>query len=121
MKISALWRDDTSYAARRRLFLLFMLNLSDWICTGALLGTGLFKEANPLMKGAISSLSLGLIVKVAVPLGLILFALTKIGSADKRQLLISNNIALFGVAVYFLLNLYHIACFGILIIINGHL
>lgn len=112
IKISALWRDDTALGMKKRLFLLFMLNLSDWICTLALLRTGLFKEANPLMENVISNYALGFAVKAVMPFGLILFALTKLKDADRRQILISNNIALFGVSVYFLLNLYHIACFA---------
>ena len=92
-----------------------MLNVSDWICTLALLRTGLFKEANPLMRGIIDNKAAGLCVKIFLPLALIAFALTKIKEADKRQLLLSNNIALFGVAVYFLLNIYHIVCFCMVI------
>ena len=111
MNISALWHDDTALGAKKRLFLLFMLDLSDWICTLALLSTGLFKEANPLMRNVIENTLLGFLVKVALPLGLILFALTKLKDADSKQLRLSNNIALVGVAVYFLLNLYHISCF----------
>ena len=110
-KISALWKDDSEICIKKRLFLLFMFNFSDWICTLSLLRTGFFKEANPLMRDVISSVYLGLLVKAVIPLILILFAVSKIKDADKRQLLISNNIALFGVSVYFLLNVYHIACF----------
>lgn len=111
-QISAYLHDDTAIGMKKRLFLLFMLNLSDWICTLALLRTGLFKEANPLMQDVISSFALGFIIKVAMPLSLILFAVSKLKYSDRRQILISNNIALFGVAIYFLLNIYHIMCFG---------
>ena len=115
MNISSLWHDSTALGAKKRLFLLFMLDLSDWVCTLALVSTGLFREANPLMRGVIGSPLLGFSVKVALPAALMLFALTKIKTADERQLRLSNNIALFGVAVYFLLNVYHIFCFCILL------
>ena len=111
---NSILHDDTALGTKKRLFLLFMFDLSDWICTLALLRTGLFREANPLMQGVISSFAAGFIVKVAMPMALILFALTKLKNADKRQIMISNNIALFGVAIYFVLNLYHIACFALL-------
>ena len=114
MNISTLWRDDSALSTKKRLFLLFMLNVSDWICTLALLRTGLFREANPLMRGVIENLWLGLLVKAVLPLALIIFAVTKLKGADRRQLLLSNNIALAGVAVYFLLNVYHIVCFALL-------
>lgn len=118
MKNLAVFHDDTALGAKKRLFLLFMLNLSDWICTLALLGTGFFKEANPLMQGVIADPLLGFLVKAALPLGLILFAVTKLKEADSRQILISNNVALFGVSVYFLLNLYHILCFVLVAVIS---
>lgn len=65
------------------------------------------------MRNVISDVRLGFLVKILLPLMLILYALSKVGKADRRQLLLSNNIALFGVSVYFLLNLYHISCFAL--------
>lgn len=114
MKISAVWQNDTALAVKKRLFLLFMLNLSDWICTLTLLKTGLFKEANPLMRSVITSYPLGFALKVIMPFSLIVYAFMKLKDADRRQILISNNIALAGVGVYFLLNLYHLICFATL-------
>ena len=112
-------KNDTALCTKKRLFLLFMLNFSDWICTLSLLATGYFEEANPLMKNVIASPLLGFAVKVALPLSCIFFAFTKIKTADNKQLLLSNNIALFGVSVYLLLNLYHIVCFCMLYIIQN--
>lgn len=111
-------KNDTVLCTKKRLFLLFMLNMSDWICTLSLLRTGIFEEANPLMKNIISSLFLGFLVKVLLPLLFIFFAVSKLRDADRKQILLSNNIALFGVAVYVLLNLYHIVCFSMLYIIR---
>ncbi len=111
-------KNDTVLCTKKRLFLLFMLNMSDWICTLSLLRTGIFVEANPLMKDIIASPFLGFCVKVLVPLFLIFFAVSKLGDADRKQVLLSNNIALLGVSIYVLLNLYHIVCFLLLYIIR---
>ena len=111
-RISAAWHNDTALCMKKRLFLLFMFNISDWICTLALLSTGLFKEANPLMRGIIENRAAGFFIKVILPFSLILYAVSKIKDADRKQLMLSNNIALFGVAVYFLLNVYHLVCFA---------
>ena len=111
-------KNDTVLCTKKRLFLLFMLNMSDWICTLALLSTGCFEEANPLMRNVIASPFLGFAVKILLPLMFIAFALSKVNDADSRQILVSNNIALFGVSVYLLLNIYHIICFTMLYIIG---
>lgn len=110
------FKNDTVLCTKKRLFLLFILNVSDWLCTLALISTGYFEEINPLMKNVVASPLLGFVVKIFVPLIFVLFALSKVKESDSRQLLISNNIALFGVAVYVLLNIYHIMCFGTLYI-----
>lgn len=111
-------KNDTVLCTKKRLFLLFMLNMSDWVCTLALLSTGYFEEANPLMRNIIASPMLGFAVKILLPLLFISFALSKVNNADSKQILVSNNIALFGVSVYLLLNIYHIICFTILYIIG---
>lgn len=109
-------RNDTILCTEKRLFLLFMLNMSDWLCTLALISTGAFEEANPLMKNIITRPLLGASVKVIFPFVFIFFALKKAREADKQQLLVSNNIALFGVIVYVMINLYHLVCFLIFFI-----
>lgn len=111
-------KNDTILCTKKRLFLLFMLNMSDWLCTLALLSTGYFEEANPLMKNVIASPILGFAVKILIPLAFIILALTKVRDADDRQILVSNNIALFGVAMYLMINIYHILCFTMLYIIG---
>ena len=104
--------DSTTLCTKRRLFLLFMLNMSDWVCTLALLSTGIFEEANPIMKYIISNPLLGFLVKIAIPLVMILAAVSQLEYSDERQVLLSNRVCLCGVAIYVIINLYHIFCFG---------
>lgn len=106
-----LFKNQSVVCIKRRLFLLFMLNLSDWLCTLALLSTGYFAEANPLMKNVVNNLPLGFLVKLVFPLCLILFAVRKLKFAQPKELIISNNIVLAGVSIYILINLYHLFCF----------
>ena len=107
-------KNDTILCTKKRLFLLFILNFSDWICTLSLLSTGYFEEANPLMKTVIANPLAGFIVKAAMPFVLIMTALYKIKNSDSKQLLIANNICLVGVSVYLLINIYHIICFSLI-------
>lgn len=111
-----LLKNSSIGCTKRRLFLLLILNFSDWICTLALLSTGCFSEANPLMQSVVESVPLGFAVKVVLPFSLTLLALHKIRDASSKQVIIANRIILFGVTVYFLINLYHIFCFSVFFI-----
>lgn len=106
-------KDSTTACTKRRLILLFALNVSDWICTLALLSTGMFAEANPLMRSVMESPLLGFFIKALLPFSLIMYALSKLKNAEPKQVLISNNIALIGVAVYVIVNIYHLICFTV--------
>lgn len=107
-------KNDTVFCTKRRLFLLFALNTSDWLCTLSLVSTGCFEEANPLMKKVIAEPLLGLAVKIIIPYLFIVYALSRTKTADSKQILVSNNIVLFGICVYVAINLYHILCFTLL-------
>lgn len=111
------FNDSTILCTKKRLFLLFILNLSDWVCTLTLVSTGIFEEANPLMKSVIAQPLIGFLVKAAVPLIMIFAAVARLKEADEKQILISNRVCLCGVSVYLLINIYHILCFGFVNII----
>ena len=106
------FNDSTVLCTKKRLFLLFMLDVSDWVCTLSLIATGVFEEANPLMKQVIAMPALGFLVKVALPFVMILAAVGRLKYADEKQVLISNRVCLCGVVVYVLINIYHIFCFA---------
>ena len=51
----------------KKLFLLYSLNVADWICTVILLSREGFFELNPLMRGVLGNVSLGFLLKCIVP------------------------------------------------------
>ena len=55
-----------------KLGLLYFLNIVDWICTEALIGSGHFVEANPVMQPVLENFWLTLLIKGILPLVLIL-------------------------------------------------
>ena len=67
---------------RRRLYLLYALNVVDWVCTVVLINTGGFFEANPLMRPLVSSIPLGFTVKAALPAVIIAVILRLTGTLD---------------------------------------
>ena len=63
---------------RNKLILIYILNVLDWIFTLLLLSTGLFEEANPIMKIVIDDVILSGCAKIILPLILVLFIWSKI-------------------------------------------
>ena len=55
-----------------KLGLLYFLNIVDWICTEALIGSGHFVEANPVMQPVLENFWLTLLIKGILPLVLVL-------------------------------------------------
>ena len=56
---------------RRRLRLLYILNIADWVCTVILLSSGGFYEVNPLMRPIVASVPLGFLVKGVLPAAIV--------------------------------------------------
>ena len=98
----------------RRLALLYILNLTDWLCTEALLKSGYFVEANPLMKSVMGGFGSSVLVKCVVPLVLILLCavLFKLAGAEENK--IAKVMLLVGIVAYSLVNVWHIFNFVLL-------
>lgn len=56
---------------RRRLRLLYILNIIDWVCTVILLSSGGFYEVNPLMRPIVTSVPLGCLIKGVLPAAIV--------------------------------------------------
>lgn len=93
---------------KRKLFLLYFLNVSDIVLTLPLLKTGYFMEANSIMVDIVSNPWLSIFLKVFVVLMLILFLCRRMKHANLKQLFYSNIIICFAVLTYIFINLSHI-------------
>ena len=81
------------YSFYHKLFFLYLLNLADWLCTEALLATGKFFEANPIMRPVLS----------------LLHRLSRVDDSRFSSALLNT-----GIVVYSLVNLWHIVNFLLL-------
>lgn len=99
---------------RRKLYLVYLLNVVDWVCTVVLLSTGLFYEANPIARTFIDSISLGFILKCVVPFVLIFLTARCLHILDFRQMKIADMMISFGLTVYIAITVDHIINFIIL-------
>ena len=98
----------------KKLYLSYSLNIIDWVCTLILLSTGGFYEANPVARLFINSLSLGFLIKCAVPLLIVVtvsWALSKLSFDD---LAIADRFVCFLMVFYIAINLDHVINFILL-------
>ena len=102
------------YSFYQKLFFLYVLNLSDWLCTEALLASGKFVEANPIMRPVIAEFFPTLLLKGVLPLIITLvcalfYKLADIGESSVATIMINA-----GIAAYTLVNLWHVINFLLL-------
>ena len=90
-----------------KLLIIYLLNIFDLFCTLVLLGTGIFEEANPLMKNIINNVDITIFIKVFIIGTILLF----IARYIKRDYKIANrliNITLISYICVSILHLYYI-------------
>ena len=101
-------------SVRRKLYLIYGLNIADWLCTIVLLRSGDFIEVNPIMNAVIHSIPLGLAVKCILPaiiITVIIGMLSQLGYKDTGTV---DRVVSFAAAFYTLLCVDHIVNFMIL-------
>ena len=98
----------------QKLFFLYLLNLSDWLCTRALLASGKFVEANPLMRPVITEFFPALLLKGVLPLIITLLCAVFCKLADIEESRVATVMLNAGIAAYTLVNLWHVINFILL-------
>lgn len=93
---------------RKKIIVLYFLNVTDIIFTLGLLQTGLFKEANVFMVNTVESPLLSIIIKIMFPAALLCFLYKRICNSDKDQLRTINIALLISLTMYCLVNITHI-------------
>ena len=99
---------------RKKLILLYLLNVADIIFTLALLQTGFFSEANIFMVNAVQSPFASILLKIILPAILLYYLYRRICQSDGSQMKVTNigiNISLF---IYVLVNLTHLIWIALL-------
>ncbi len=103
-----------SYRFYRKLFLLYLLNIIDWLCTETLLQSGRFIEMNPIMKPLVGGFWSIIIIKGIVPLALVILCSAVYRRSGSQTGGLVNIILNFGIFVYFAIILWHIFNFVLL-------
>lgn len=103
-----------SYSFYQKLAFLYLLNLSDWFCTQALLGTGRFYEANPLMNPVLRSFVPTLLLKGLLPLALTVLCAVLFKLSGLEESRFGNTLLNIGIVAYAAVDLWHIVNFLLL-------
>ena len=104
----------SGFSFYQRLFFLYGLNLTDWLCTGVLLSTGRFYEANPLMSPVVGSFGQTLLIKGVLPLFMVLLCAVVFRLSQIKESRFANVLLNIGIIAYSLVNLWHIVNFLLL-------
>lgn len=102
------------YSFYQKLFFLYFLNLVDWICTEALLASGKFYEANPIMQPVLNGFWNTMLIKGIAPLAMVCLCAIIFKALGAEQTRFTNAMLYVGISAYALLNLWHIVNFVLL-------
>lgn len=98
----------------QKIFFLYFLNLVDWFCTEVLIASGKFYEANPIMKPVLANFWQTLLIKGALPLGIIIICCIIYKLMKVEPDFFTNLLLYIGISAYALINLWHIFNFVLL-------
>lgn len=104
----------SGFSFYQKLFFLYFLNLIDWVCTEALLLSGRFYEANPVMQPVLGNFWATILIKGILPLVMIIICSIIYKLAGEEDTFIINFLVYFGIIAYILVNAWHILNFVLL-------
>lgn len=113
-KILSLSKQKSGFSFYDKLAFLYLLNIIDWLCTEALLLSGRFYEANPLMSGVITGFYSTLLIKAVLPLAVIILCSVVYRLSGAQEYRFADVMIYIGIVIYALLNLWHIFNFVLL-------
>ncbi len=99
---------------RKKLVLLYALNISDILFTLFLLQTGYFKEVNILMAGAVKNPAVSLMLKIIIPALLLYYMYRQQLSAEEEQRKASNVAVNISLSIYCFVNITHLVWLAVL-------
>ena len=102
------------HSIRKKMIILYVLNLTDITFTLLLLQTGFFTEVNILMVNAVKNPVAGILLKTILPAVLLYYLYKRICCIDTAQLKAANIGINISLALYVLVNLSHLVWLSML-------
>ncbi len=91
----------------RKLYLIYALNVVDWVCTLILLLSGRFYEANPISQLFIGDIYAGFLIKCALPLLIVVSAVYALELLDTKALRTTDRFISFALTFYLMIVAVH--------------
>ena len=107
-------KKSNGFSFYQKIFFLYFLNLADWFCTQALLASGRFYEANPIMQPVLGNFVAALLIKGILPLVLIIICSIVYKLMGVEEGFFTKLLLYIGICAYALVNLWHIFNFVLL-------
>lgn len=99
---------------KNKLFLLYILNVTDIIFTLLLIGSGFYVEANPLIAKTLQNPPISLAIKIILPAFLLKIVYFRMQKANNQQLKKSNLLINLATGLYVIINVSHIIWFALI-------
>ncbi|GFP76003.1 DUF5658 family protein [Clostridium fungisolvens] len=93
---------------KRKLLIIYLLNVTDIFFTLILVNSGYFYEGNTLMAVILNTPILAILCKTLIPATLIVFVYNRMKKATLNQLIYSNKIIVACILFYSFINLLHL-------------
>ncbi len=107
-------KDNSKEIMKKKLVLLYVLNVSDILFTLFLLQTGYFKEVNILMAGAVKNPAVSLMLKIILPAFLLYYMYRQHLTAEEEQRKASNVAVNISLSIYSFVNITHLVWLALL-------
>lgn len=101
-------KDYSLFIIKKKLIILYILNVLDITLTLILLSTGLYMEVNTFMAKEVNNPAKAFILKTVIPAVLLIYIYFRMQKATNKQLKQSNIFINIITGVYFLINISHI-------------
>lgn len=102
---------------KKKLILLYVLNVTDIIFTILLLQTGYFTEVNFFMAKAVQNPAVSILIKIILPAIILLYIFKRMELADSDQRKASNIAVNISLSIYSLVNLSHVIWIALLTVL----
>ena len=93
---------------RKKLIIIYILNVIDIVFTIALIKSGWFAEANGFMQSLVQSAVMSYVVKITIPATILFYIYMRVKNSDKKTLKMTNIGLLIPLIMYIGVDVLHV-------------
>ena len=101
-------KDYNLNGVKKKLIIIYILNVIDIVFTIALIKSGWFAEANGFMQSLVQSTLMSYVVKITIPAILLFYIYMRVKNSDKKTLKMTNIGLLIPLIMYIGVDILHV-------------